>query len=155
MNDDDFRVAELALKGYKCSHILVQIGLDALGKDNPELLRAMSGLASGMGCGLACGALTGGCCLIGMYAGGDGDGQGEHEKLPRMLEEYVDWFREECEQRFGGSDCAQITGGNPMQRAERCPGLILECVRKAREVLEANGFELDGQSGEEQSWTHR
>lgn len=155
MNDDDFRVAELALKGYKCSHILVQIGLDALGRDNPELLRAMSGLAGGMGCGLACGALTGGCCLIGMYAGGDGQGDGEHEKLPRMLEEYVDWFREECEQRFGGSDCAQITGGNPMQRAERCPGLILECVRKAREVLEANGFELDGQSGEEQSWTHR
>ncbi|WP_263771986.1 DVU_1555 family C-GCAxxG-C-C protein [Propionivibrio soli] len=155
MNNDDFRVAELTLKGYKCSHILVQIGLDALGKDNPELLRAMSGLATGLGCGLTCGALTGGCCLIGMYAGMDGARQGEHEKLPRMLEEYVDWFREDCEQRFGGSDCAQITGANPMQRAERCPGLILECVHKAREVLEANGFDLDGKSGEEQSWSNR
>jgi len=150
MNDDDFRVAELTLKGYRCSHILVQIGLDAQGKDNPELLRAMSGLVSGMGSGLACGALTGGCCLIGLYAGMDGDGRSEHEKLPLMLEEYVDWFREECTQRFGGSDCQQIAGKNPMQRAERCPGLILESVRKAREILEVNGFELDGQSGEEQ-----
>lgn len=154
MNEDDFRVAELALKGYKCSHILVQIGLDAQGKENPELLQAMSGLANGMGSGLACGALTGGCCLIAMYAGGDGEGRGEHEKLPLMLEEYVDWFREECE-RFGGADCQTISGGNPMQRAERCPSLILECVRKAREVLEANGFELDGQSGEEQLRSNR
>lgn len=39
-----------------------------------------------------------------MYAGADGAEHGEHEKLPLMLEEYVDWFREECE-RFGGSDC--------------------------------------------------
>jgi hypothetical protein len=155
MNDDDFRVAELTLKGYRCSHILVQIGLDALGRENPELLRAMSGLANGMGNGLVCGALSGGCCLIGMYAGTDGEGYGEHEKLPRMLEEYVDWFREECEPRFGGTDCRQITGGNPMQRAERCPGLILESVRKAREILEVNGFELDGQSGSEQSRSNR
>ncbi len=154
MNEEDFRVAELALKGYKCSHILVQIGLDALGRENPELLRAMSGLANGMGSGLACGALTGGCCLIGMYAGGGGEGRDEHEKLQRMLEEYVDWFREES-LRFGGSDCQQISGSNPMQRAERCPGLILESVRKAREILEANGFELDGQSGDEQSWSNR
>ena len=101
-----------------------------------------------------CGALTGGCCLIGMYAGGEGEGRDEHEKLQRMLEEYVDWFREES-LRFGGSDCQQISGGNPMQRAERCPGLILESVRKAREILEANGFELDGQSGEEQLRSNR
>ena len=37
-----------------------------------------------------------------------------------------------------------------MQCAECCPGLILESVRKARGILEVNGFELDGQSGEEQ-----
>jgi hypothetical protein len=35
-------------------------------------------------------------------------------------------------------------------RVERCPGLILEAVKKAREILEANGFELDGASGAEQ-----
>jgi C_GCAxxG_C_C family probable redox protein len=150
MNEDDFRVAELALKGYKCSHILVQIGLDALGAENPELLRAMSGLATGMGAGMTCGALTGGCCLIGMYAGKDGEGRDEHGRLPLMLEEYTEWFREEFGERYGGIDCAQIMQDDPMLKAERCPRLILECVKKVREILEANGFELDGVSGAEQ-----
>ena len=150
MNEDDFRVAELALKGYKCSHILVQIGLDALGKDNPELLRAMSGLANGMGEGLICGALTGGCCLIGMYAGTDGKGREEHGRLPLMLAEFTEWFREEFGKRYGGIDCALIMQDDPQLKRGRCPTLILESVKKAREILEANGFELDGRSGSEQ-----
>jgi C_GCAxxG_C_C family probable redox protein len=148
--NDDFRVAELALKGYKCSHILVQIGLDAQGKTNPELLRAMSGLANGMSDGLTCGALTGGCCLIGLYAGMDGQGRDEHGRLPLMLKEYTEWFREECGRSYGGSDCAQIMQDQPQLRVERCPALILQAVKKAREILEANGFELDGVSGAEQ-----
>ena len=32
-------------------------------------MRAMSGLVSGCGTGKLCGALTGGCCVLGMYAG--------------------------------------------------------------------------------------
>ena len=150
MSDEDFRVAELALKGYKCSHILVQIGLDALGKSNPELLRAMSGLASGMNAGLTCGALTGGCCLIGMYAGMDGQGHDEHGRLPLMLEEYVEWFRAEAGKRYGGIDCETIMHDDPHLRNERCPGVIRDAVLKAKEILEANGFELDGRSGTEQ-----
>ncbi len=43
---ETFLVAQLALKGYKCSHILVQIGLDAQDKCNPELLRAGPARAS-------------------------------------------------------------------------------------------------------------
>jgi C_GCAxxG_C_C family probable redox protein len=149
MADDDFRVAELALKGYKCSHILVQIGLDAMGKSNPDLLRAMSGLAAGMGDGLTCGVLTGGCCLIGLYAGMDERGE-EHPRLPLLLEEYTEWFREEAGKRYGGIDCEQIMQDDPALRQQRCPTLILEAVRQAREILEANGFELDGVSGAEQ-----
>jgi hypothetical protein len=150
MSDEDFRVAELSLIGYKCSHILVQIGLDAQGKRNPELLSAMSGLASGMGDGLTCGALTGGCCLIGLYAGMDGEGRDEHPRLPQILAEYTEWFRGEFGQCYGGIDCAQIMQDDPRLRLERCPTLILAAVRKARAVLEANGFELDGVSGAEQ-----
>ena len=83
MADDAFRVAELSLKGYKCSHIVMQIGLDEQQKTNPDLMRAMSGLASGMGGGLTCGALTGACCLIGLYAGMDGDQKGDHNSKPK------------------------------------------------------------------------
>jgi C_GCAxxG_C_C family probable redox protein len=110
----------------------------------------MSGLANGMSEGLTCGALTGGCCLIGMYAGADGEGREEHARLSLMLEEYTEWFREEFGKRYGSIDCAQIMQDDPRLRVERCPGLILEAVKKAREILEANGFELDGRSGSEQ-----
>jgi hypothetical protein len=150
MADEDFRVAQLALQGYRCSHILVQIGLDGQGKSNPDLLGAMSGLAGGLGCGLNCGALAGGCCLIGMYAGMDGDRRDDHPSLPLMLEEYVDWFRDEYTPRYGGIDCAQIVQRNPQLRGERCPSLIREAVRKATEILQEHGFELDGRSGAEQ-----
>lgn len=150
MNEDDFRVAELALKGYKCSHILVQIGLDALGEENPELLRAMSGLATGMGAGMTCGALTGGCCLIGLYAGADGKDRDEHARLSLMLEAYTQWFRDECGQAYGGIDCADIMQDDPQLKNQRCPTLIIAAVKKARAILEANGFELDGVSGPEQ-----
>jgi C_GCAxxG_C_C family probable redox protein len=148
MADEAFRVAELALKGYKCSHILVQIGLDAQEKVNPDLLRAMSGLANGMASGLTCGVLTGGCALIGLYAGMENGG--EHGRLPLMLEEYVEWFREEFGKRHGGIDCEQITEDDPRLRNQRCPEMILAAVLKTREILEANGFELDGRSGAEQ-----
>lgn len=151
MADENFRVAQLLLQGYKCSHVMVQLGLDAQEKSNPDLLRAMSGLASGMCNGLACGTLTGGCCLIGMYAGMDDENHGENQRLPLMLEEYVEWFRDECSARFGGIECAQIIEGKPELRVERCPGLILDAVLKAKEILEANGFDLDGRSGAEQS----
>jgi hypothetical protein len=151
MTYENFRVAELSLKGYKCSHILVQMGLDAQEKSNPDLLCAMSGLATGMGHGLTCGVLTGGCCLIGMYAGTDHGEHAEHPRLPLMLEDYVEWFRDEAGQRFGGIDCKTIMQDDPRLRNERCPGLILSAVHKAREILEENGFELDGHSGVEQS----
>jgi len=150
MSDDDFRVAELALKGYKCSHILVQIGLDNLGRSNPDLLRAMSGLANGMGDGLTCGVLTGGCCLIGLYAGGDYEDREEHPRLALMLEEFTEWFREAVGKCYGGIDCVNIMQDDPRMRVERCPSIILQAVKKAREILEANGFELDGVSGSEQ-----
>jgi len=85
MNDEAFRVMDLGMQGFQCSQILVQIALEAQGKKNSELVSAMSGLLGGMGCGKTCGALTGACCLIGLYAGMDGDQKSDHERLPLML----------------------------------------------------------------------
>ena len=69
MSDDSFRIAELLLQGDTCSHILPKLALEALGRDNPDLVRALSALAVGMGRGLVCGSLTGGCCVLGLYGG--------------------------------------------------------------------------------------
>ncbi len=60
MADESFRIAELMLEGDTCGHILAKLALEAVGRDNPDLVRAMSGLAVGMGRGFNCGCLTGG-----------------------------------------------------------------------------------------------
>ena len=65
MSEESFRVAELLLDDFKCSHILMRLALEAQGRDDPDLIRAMSGLALGMGQGFNCGALSAGCCVIG------------------------------------------------------------------------------------------
>ena len=70
MTDVFFKMVELSRQGFLCSQILLIIGLEAQGKENPDVVRAMSGLVGGLGfCGKTCGALTGGACLIGLYAG--------------------------------------------------------------------------------------
>jgi hypothetical protein len=144
MQNEDFRVAELSLQGFSCSHIMITMGLDALGHDNPELLRAMSGLAVGMGNGLTCGVLTGGCCLLALYAGKGNRDEEVDPRLPLMLEEYTEWFGDECRaNKYPGIDCADIMQGNPQLKTERCPGLTLRAVRKVFEILEANGFSPD------------
>ena len=58
MDDESFRIAELLLQGYTCGHVLAKLALEAQGRDDPDLVRAMSGLALGMGRGLNCGSLT-------------------------------------------------------------------------------------------------
>ena len=89
--DDVFgRMLELSRKGYFCAQILMQLALDAEGKDCPELIRAMGGLNAGIGfSGGPCGALTGGACFLAYFSEGlDG------RERDAMLREFHDWFRE-------------------------------------------------------------
>ena len=41
MSEESFRVAELLLDDFKCSHILMRLALEAQGRDDPDLIRAM------------------------------------------------------------------------------------------------------------------
>ena len=49
MTTETVRMLELAQKGFYCSQILLFLGLEAQGKSDPDLIRAMSGLAGGWG----------------------------------------------------------------------------------------------------------
>ena len=51
------RVGALLGQKFHCSQIMMQLGLDALELEEPNLVKAMSGLAGGLGgCGRNCGA---------------------------------------------------------------------------------------------------
>lgn len=143
MNDDSFRVMDLAMKGYQCSQILMALALEAQGKENEDLVRAMSGLLGGMGCGKTCGALTGGCSVLGLYAGWGTPNSTADERLQAMLSEFVEWFETEYTPRYGSIDCAGIVQDDMRNKMARCPRIVMETVAKLKEILESYNYEFD------------
>jgi C_GCAxxG_C_C family probable redox protein len=102
---------ELNFQGFHCSQILLFMGLEAQGKRDPDLIRAMNGLAGGMGfSGEVCGALTGGACLLGLYAGRGAPDEEEHLNLNLMITQLVEWFSVEFGEKYGGIRCSSNFG---------------------------------------------
>jgi len=143
MNESAFRVMELAMQGFQCSQILVQISLEARGEENPELVSAMSGLVGGMGCGKTCGVLTGGCSVLGLYAGKRSAERDADDRLQLMLTRFVDWFDAEQTARYGGCSCAEIVQDDMRNRMARCPTIVTESLEKLKEILRENGYDFD------------
>lgn len=142
MSEESFRVAELLLDDFKCSHILMRLALDAQGRDDPDLVRAMSGLAFGMSQGFNCGALSAGCCVIGYYAGRGDDGEREHPELGAMLDDFTGWFNAAATGQYGGIDCSDIMQFDEGLKRQRCPALIVATWEKVKETLAAHGVDI-------------
>ncbi len=139
------RMRELKAQGFFCSQILIMLGLELQGKDNPDLVRAMQGLAGGLGfTGETCGALTGGACLVGLYAGKGQPHEEENLRLNFMIEDLVKWFKAGYGQDYGGIRCEEILAGNPNNTGIRCPVMVAGTFQKVKELLVENGFDLAG-----------
>lgn len=141
MDEARMHMMELSRKGYYCSQILLLLGLGAQGKVNPDLIRAMGGLALGGGTGAGtCGSLTGAACLLALYAAKGRDDEEEHEELPLMLSELEEWFRAEIGGRYGGVRCNDIlSDGTPS--TERCGPIVAEAYARAMSILVEHGFD--------------
>lgn len=149
LDDLELNLLRLSGAGYCCSQIMLLLGLEELGRSNPDLVRAASGLCHGMGdCAGPCGVLTGGACLLGLHAGKGHDDEQADERLALLLSELTDWFRETATADFGGISCSQIIGtecGKPDPK--RCGGLLSRTYLRIREILVENG--LDPSQGRE------
>jgi C_GCAxxG_C_C family probable redox protein len=143
MSDANMRMMELALQGFRCSQILMTMALEAQQRSNPDLVRAVCGLQGGMGCGKACGALTGACCVLGLFAGKGTPQENGDERLSVMLASLVEWFEQEHGSRYGGIDCTNILEDDPRNQLTRCPQVVLSTFEKLNEILEANDYRLD------------
>ena len=140
LTDDEIlmQMIELAEKKYNCSQILMILTLQQEGKENPGLVRAMSGL--GDGCGFfqeTCGIMTGAASLLGWYAGKGADGEEESEKLLPMLQDLGDWFEQEIGAKYNGTRCRDIAGdlvGTP-ECKKICGGIIFQTYNKVKEIL--------------------
>lgn len=142
MNEGMLRMMELAYNGYYCSQILLLLGLETQGKSDPDLIRAMGGLAHGSGfAGGICGTLTGAACLLGLYAGKGTDDEYEDERLKYMLKDLGDWFEQTVGRRYGGITCEAIVGDRTEIR-QRCGAIVAETYAKAMDLLAASGYEV-------------
>ncbi len=143
--DDDLRLDLLTLgsQGYCCSQIVIILGLRLLGRDNPDLVRAMTGPCHGVGgCGEVCGALTGGACFIALHAGKGADREVRDDRYPLMVEELTGWFRDEACAACGGVRCSDILGeGVCAIDPARCGALVAEVFQKCVEILLANDLD--------------
>ena len=143
--DDLMRIADLKSQGFYCSQILVLLGLELQGKANPDLVRSVQALAGGVGfSGRLCGALTGGACLLGLYAGKGSPNESEDERLNLMVLALMDWFDQTTGHQYGGVDCEQILEGRQSNIPLRCPGIIQAVYQKSKELLVEYGFDLNG-----------
>lgn len=143
--DDLERMQELKQQGFYCSQILLIMGMELQGKENPDLVAAMHGLAGGIGfAGETCGALTGGGCLLGLYAGKGAAEQDEDPRLLLMCQELASWFREEYGPRYGGICCEDILAAGGKDMGSPCPAIVASTYQKIKELLVENGFDLAG-----------
>jgi C_GCAxxG_C_C family probable redox protein len=143
--DNMEQLITLRKQGFYCSQMIILEGMEQMGKSNPDLVRAMHGLAGGLGfSGELCGALTGGASLVGLYAG---KGIPEQEEDPRLIfitEDLVKWFKAEYTEQFGGIRCEEILAGNSQNQISRCPIMVMGVLQKVKELLIENGYDLSG-----------
>lgn len=141
MNDEANRMSSLQAQGFHCSQILLIMGLERQGKQNPDLVRAMSGLANGFGdMGRTCGALTGGICLLGLYAGRGDVSEQEHPLFSVLVQDLVNWFDDTYASQYGSADCQAILQDDPWNRMLRCPILVAETYAKVMALLEEHSI---------------
>ncbi|WP_029897735.1 DVU_1555 family C-GCAxxG-C-C protein [Desulfohalovibrio reitneri] len=144
MSDDTLlSILPLAQQGYCCSQIILLLGLQSQGAENPPLIRAAAGLCHGVGgTGHTCGALTGGACLLGMHAGKGRDHEEADERLPLMLETLGQWFNDYAAERFTGVSCADILGEETTRpNPDICGRLVADTLDQCLDILLDNGFD--------------
>ena len=92
-------------QGYDCAQILMRMVLDAEGKENPDMIRALAGLNGGIGGSAGtCGCMTGGACLLAYYAGKGADDEMAHKNYQDMMLKFTEWFKEYTTE-YGGVEC--------------------------------------------------
>jgi hypothetical protein len=144
MDEAKIRMMQLAKKGYYCSQILIMMGLEVRGDNNPDLVRAIDGLSGGCDEGsCTCGSLTGGCCLIAFFAGRGADSEKRDENYHQMMKELVRWFWHTYGFKMGGIDCMAITehvGPDPAK--SRCWNIMESVYFKVMDILAAHGIAM-------------
>jgi C_GCAxxG_C_C family probable redox protein len=139
MDDTFMKLMSLKAKGFCCAQIILILALEAQGKTNPDLVRSVGGLCFGIHAGEICGALSGGVCLISLYAGkGDAEETSDERQITMMVD-LMDWFRGVATDEYGGIRCDEILKKFPDRSI--CGQIVADIYEKCMDILMSNGFD--------------
>ena len=124
---DQARLRELQEKGYCCTQIVLQMGLEDAGLEvNPDLIKAAKGLCGGLH-RLGLRNFKRAACLLALCI---------PEECGKAIPELVKWFQEEYELL----DCEEILAGNELNKMTKCPKMLKATYEKTMELLEDYGY---------------
>ena len=140
MDNTVFQMIKLNAKGYCCAQIILILALEARGKTNADLVRSVGGLCFGINrSGEVCGALSGGACLISLYAGKGADEEVPDSRYMTMVGELVEWFTRAADNEYGGTRCHEIIERFPDRSI--CSLIVADTYRKCMDILVSHGFD--------------
>jgi C_GCAxxG_C_C family probable redox protein len=140
MDDMILRLMRLKAKGFCCAQIILILALEAQGKTDADLVRSAGGLCFGIyGSGEVCGALSGGACLISLYAGKGGDEEAFDDRYMAMMGELVEWFGGAADDEYGGTRCHEILEKFPDRSI--CGRIVSDTYEKCMDILVSHGFD--------------
>ena len=140
MDDTVFQMMKLKAKGYCCAQIILILALETQGKTNADLVRSVGGLCFGINwSGEVCGALSGGACLISLYAGKGADEEAPYGGYIKMLGELVEWFTRVADDQYGGTRCHEIIEKFPDRSI--CSLIVADTYKKCMDILVSHGFD--------------
>jgi hypothetical protein len=139
MDDTIFQLMRLKAKGFCCAQMILILALEAQSKTNPDLVRSVGGLCFGVNwSGEVCGALSGGACLLSLYAGKGGDEEAPDPRCTTMFGELVEWFTLAAESEYGGTRCHEILERFPDR--SMCGRIVTDTYQKCMGILLSHGF---------------
>jgi hypothetical protein len=140
MDDIIFQLMRLKAKGFCCTQIILILALEAQGKTNADLVRSVGGPCFGINwSGEVCGALSGGACLISLYAGKGADDEAPDDRYMTMVGELVDWFSQAADGGYGGKRCKEILERFPDRSI--CGKIVTDTYGKCMDILVSHGFD--------------
>lgn len=147
MDDAIFRLMKLKAQGFCCAQMILLLALEAQGKTNADLVRSVGGLCFGINdSGEVCGALSGGACLISLYAGKGSDEEIADGRCTPMLSELVNWFKEAADEEYGGTRCDEILDKFPDR--SMCGRIVADTFEKCMDILVNHGIDpASGRNG--------
>ena len=140
MDNIFLQMMRLNAKGFCCAQIILIMALETQGKTNVELVRSLGGLCFGVNwSGEVCGALSGGACLISLYAGKGDDGERPDGRCMKMVSELVEWFTMAADDEYGGTRCHEILEKCPDRSI--CSLIVADTYKKCMDILVNHGFD--------------